>query len=94
MKKIIAALCLSALLLSGGAALAKGYHADFSALDASGDGKVTYEEFKALFPEASMQEFKEINASGSGAINEDEWNAYMNKAGMEDHNMSGHGAHK
>jgi hypothetical protein len=96
MKRMLLTGVLAAVLAMAGTALAAGkaFHADFKDLDAAATGKVTYEQFKGKFPDATMNDFKEVNTSGSGAFGEEEWTAYMNKVGMEGHDAAMHGAHK
>ena len=49
----------------------------YSQMDTNKDGKVSREEFKALFPNMREEAFVAIDKDGDGFISIDEWNAFM-----------------
>ena len=49
----------------------------FDQMDTNKDGKVSREEFKALFPNMRDEAFVAIDQDGDGFISIDEWNAFM-----------------
>lgn len=59
--------------MSGGA----GMGDKFDQMDTNKDGKVSREEFKALFPNMRDEAFVAIDQDGDGFISIDEWNAFM-----------------
>ena len=56
----------------------------FAQMDANKDGKVVYEEFKAVFPTMREEAFTVIDKNGDKAIDRGEWDAFV-----QDHS-SGH----
>ena len=91
MKKFFFVLLLLTCLVSP--ALAQ-FHADFEQLDRNKDQKVTFEEFKAAFPQASKKDFLTIDVQNRGYFDQEEWLVFMNKEGMEKHEQTMPGGHK
>ena len=62
----------------------------FSQMDADKDGKVSREEFKALFPNMREEAFVAIDKDGDGFISIDEWNGFMkdHSSGMRPNTMN------
>jgi hypothetical protein len=52
------------------------YMVHFPELDADGDEQVTWEEFKARFPDTTEAVFEAVDLDGDGAIDHDEWHAF------------------
>jgi hypothetical protein len=69
MYKTSFAILLGSLFLSTAALAA----ADFSAVDANGDGKATWQEVSAAAPEISEDRFKVADADGDGALTPEEY---------------------
>ncbi len=61
----------------------KGYNAHFGDMDTSGDGKVTWAEFKAYFPQAEPAVFAAIDLNKDGVIDHDEWHAFKEAHGLK-----------
>ena len=54
----------------------KPYNAVFENMDANKNGRVSWEEFKAYFPQAEPRVFSAIDLNKDGAIDPDEWHAF------------------
>jgi hypothetical protein len=63
----------------------KSFQGHFGDMDASGDDRVNWEEFKAYFPHAEPQVFNIIDMNGDKALDHDEWHAFKDAHGMRDH---------
>ena len=74
---IAAVLCLWAASAQANPA-AEGSKVDkFALMDTNKDGKVTYEEFKAYFPNMREEAFAVIDKDGDKAINRLEWDEFV-----------------
>ena len=62
----------------------------FSQMDTDKNGKVTSEEFKALFPNMREEAFMAIDKDGDKFISVEEWNAFMkdHSSGMRPNTMN------
>jgi len=49
----------------------------FAMMDTNKDGKVTYEEFKACFPDMREEAFTVIDKNGDKVIDREEWDAFV-----------------
>ncbi|SIO13098.1 EF hand [Rhodovulum sp. ES.010] len=65
MKRITACAALLGLTLGGGAAFAQS-------LDADGDGMVSFEEMRAVYPSTTEETFESIDSDGDGMVSEAE----------------------
>ena len=61
----------------------KGYNAHFGDMDSKKDGLVTWEEFKAYFPQAEPKVFSAIDINKDGAIDHDEWHKFKEAHGLK-----------
>ncbi len=61
------------------------FNAHFPDMDTDGNGKVTFEEFKAHFPDAPDQEaaFNAIDLDGKGDLDHDEWHEFKAAHGLK-----------
>ncbi|MGM0656220.1 MAG: EF-hand domain-containing protein [Thermodesulfobacteriota bacterium] len=61
------------------------FNAHFPDMDSDNNNRVTLEEFKAYFPEASEHEdvFNAIDLDGTGDLNHDEWHEFKAAHGMK-----------
>ena len=59
------------------------YMIHFHELDADGDDAVTWEEFKARFPDTHEHVFRAVDQNGDGLIDHDEWHAFKEAHGAE-----------
>ena len=55
---------------------AKSYNTHFGNMDPNKDGMVTWQEFKAHFPNANEKVFAAIDLNKDGAIDHDEWHQF------------------
>lgn len=62
---------------------AESYNAHFPNMDKDKDRKVTWEEFKAYFPQASPQVFEAIDLNKNQSINHDEWHKFKAAYGLK-----------
>lgn len=53
------------------------FTAHFPEMDSSGDGIVTWEEFKARFPDADADTFRALDQNKDGGIDHGEWHNFM-----------------
>jgi hypothetical protein len=60
----------------------KQFNAHFGDMDRTGDGRVTWEEFKAYFPQAEPKVFATIDLNKDGAIDHGEWHAFKEAHGL------------
>lgn len=62
----------------------------FTQMDTDKDGKVSREEFKALFPNMREEAFVAIDKDGDNFISVDEWNGFMKEhsSGMRPNTMN------
>jgi Ca2+-binding EF-hand superfamily protein len=61
----------------------KPYNAAFENMDANKDGRVSWEEFKAYFPQAEPRVFSAIDLNKDGAIDHDEWHSFKAAHNLE-----------
>ncbi len=52
------------------------YGAHFPEMDSSGDGIVTWEEFKTRFPDTNADVFRAMDQNGDGGIDHGEWHNF------------------
>ena len=63
----------------------KGYNAHFPDMDGNGDDSVTWEEFKAYFPDANEDVYKALDLNGDGNVDHDEWHEFKEAHGLGHH---------
>jgi Ca2+-binding EF-hand superfamily protein len=61
----------------------KEYDAHFGDMDSKKDGLVSWEEFKAYFPQAEPGVFSAIDINKDGYIDHDEWHAFKEAHGLK-----------
>jgi hypothetical protein len=61
----------------------KGFNAHFADMDAGGDGKVSWEEFKSFFPQADKKVFTAIDLDRNGTLDHDEWHEFKKAHGLK-----------
>lgn len=61
----------------------KPYNAHFGNMDSKKDGLVSWEEFKAYFPQAEPKVFSAIDINKDGAIDHDEWHKFKEAHGLK-----------
>ena len=59
------------------------FNAHFGDMDTNGDDAVSWEEFKAHFPEATKEIYKELDLNGDGSIDHDEWHEFKAAHGLK-----------
>ena len=75
---IAAVLCLWAASAQANPAATDAPKVDkFELMDTNKDGKVSYEEFKAYFPNMREEAFAVIDKNGDKAINRAEWDEFV-----------------
>ena len=52
------------------------FNAHFGDMDADGDDRVDWEEFKTHFPQAAPEIYKELDLNGDGTVDHDEWHEF------------------
>ena len=52
------------------------FNAHFGDMDTDGDDHVSWEEFKAHFPEATKDIYQELDLDGDGTVDHDEWHEF------------------
>jgi hypothetical protein len=55
----------------------KQYDAYFGDMDSKKDGRISWEEFKAYFPQAEPKVFSTIDINKDGYIDHDEWHTFQ-----------------
>jgi Ca2+-binding EF-hand superfamily protein len=60
----------------------KGFNAHFGDMDKSGEGKVSWQEFKAYFPKADPKVFSAVDLNKDGFIDNDEWQKFKEAHGF------------
>jgi len=58
------------------------YQAHFGDLDTNDDGAVTWEEFKAYFPDGQARVFNAIDLNQNGTIDHNEWHRFKEAHGL------------
>lgn len=61
----------------------KQFNAHLGDMDTQKDGRVTWEEFKAYFPQAEPKVFAAIDLNKDGAIDHDEWHTFKEAHGLK-----------
>lgn len=61
----------------------KQFNAHFGDMDNQKDDRVTWEEFKAYFPQAEPKVFAAVDLNQDGAIDHDEWHAFKKAHGLK-----------
>jgi hypothetical protein len=61
------------------------YKAHFPDIDAGGDDLVSWEEFKAYFPDSDPHVFKALDLNKDSAVDHDEWHKFKEAHGLKDH---------
>ncbi len=62
-----------------------GYQAHFPDLDSDGNDLVSWEEFKARFPDANRNVYAALDLNKDGAVDHDEWDQFKEAHGLKDH---------
>lgn len=75
-------LTISLLLALAAPLCAADHGAHFGDMDASGDGKVSQEEYARAFPAARKGEFSDADLNKDGTLDHDEWHAWKKKHGL------------
>jgi hypothetical protein len=63
----------------------ESFNAHFGDLDTNDDERVTWDEFKAYFPDAESNVFKAIDLNKDGVIDHDEWHQFKEAHGLKKH---------
>jgi hypothetical protein len=61
----------------------KQYYSHFGDLDSKKVGRISWEEFKAYFPQAEPRVFSAIDINKDGYIDHDEWRTFKEAHGLE-----------
>lgn len=61
------------------------YAAHFPDIDASGDDLVSWEEFKAYFPQSDPHLYESLDLNKDGAVDHDEWHEFKEAHGIKGH---------
>ncbi len=61
----------------------KQFNAHFGDIDTQKDGRVTWGEFNAYFPQAEPKVFAAIDLNKDSAIDHDEWHAFKEAHGLK-----------
>ena len=61
------------------------YKAHFPDMDASGDGLVSWEEFKTHFPHTNKDVFNALDLNKDGGVDHDEWHEFKEAHGLKSH---------
>jgi hypothetical protein len=62
---------------------AESYNAHFPNMDQNKDRKVNWEEFKAYFPQATLQVFEAIDIDEDKSLDHDEWHKFKAVYGLK-----------
>jgi hypothetical protein len=95
-KKIIIMVLITTLVALFGCAQKKQYHqsslpepksfnAHFGDMDANTDDRVSWEEFKTHFPQATPEVFKALDLNKDKHVDHDEWHAFKEAHGLRHH---------
>jgi hypothetical protein len=60
----------------------KSFNAHFGDMDTDGDESVSWEEFKAYFPEANRHVFEALDLNKDGGVDHDEWHEFKEAHGL------------
>lgn len=60
----------------------KSFNAHFGDMDADGDELVSWDEFKAYFPQAKPEIFETIDLNKDSMIDHDEWHEFKEAHGL------------
>ena len=61
------------------------YKAHFPDIDTSGDDLVNRKEFKAYFPDSTLQVYDALDLNKDGAVDHDEWHEFKEAHGLKNH---------
>ena len=61
----------------------KGFNAHFPDMDTSGDELVSWQEFKAYFPQAEPKVFEALDLNKDKMIDHDEWHEFKAAHGLK-----------
>ncbi len=61
----------------------EGYNAHFGDMDTNGDERVSWDEFKAYFPQTEPKVFATLDMNKDGVVDHDEWHAFKEAHGLE-----------
>lgn len=62
-----------------------GYNAHFPDMDADGDELVSWEEFKAYFPDAQPAVYEALDLNADGGVDHEEWHEFKQAHGLGHH---------
>ena len=62
------------------------FNAHFGDMDSDENNWVSWPEFKAHFPQATLEVYQALDLDKDGLVNHDEWHAFKEAHGMRDHN--------
>jgi hypothetical protein len=62
------------------------FNAHFGDMDTDGDDGVSWDEFKAYFPQATPDIFKTLDMNEDSNLDHDEWHEFKQAHGMKKHN--------
>ena len=71
----------------------KSYDACFRDIDTNEDGTVTWEEFKAYFPQAEPRVFEVLDVNKDKVVDHDEWHQFEEAHGAKHHGRTGSGSY-
>ena len=61
------------------------YQAHFPDMDANEDDAVSWQEFKAHFPQTNRDVYEALDLNKDGAVDHDEWHQFKEAHGMRHH---------
>lgn len=59
------------------------FNAHFGDMDTDGDDRVSWEEFKSYFPQATKEIYQELDLNGDGTVDHDEWHEFKAAHGLQ-----------
>ena len=69
------------------------YEAHFHEVDSNSDGMVTWEEFKAYFPQGEHRVFEILDMNKDKVVDHDEWHQFEEAHGAKHHGRTSSGSY-